>query len=264
MTRSITGDGGARQGAATPLLVSRAEAIALGLSRYFTGEPCDGRHTAERYASTRHCVQCVAKRAERRKEERWARRAARNALRTKPRRAKWRPGRDDPRYPGPRGEALAAGLTRYSIGSACSRGHNGERMVSNGRCVTCVADASKVKNAAARAAREAINPPPTPEERQARLLVRKRHHAAKRRAQKMGLLGKIDRFDSIRLCEQQGWKCAGCGKSVRKKYHVDHIMPLSRGGLHDRRNLQILCPPCNLDKRAKHPVDWALSMGRLV
>jgi hypothetical protein len=33
-------------------------------------------------------------------------------------------------------------------------------------------------------------------------------------------------------------------------YHVDHIVPLERGGTNDPTNLQLLCEPCNLKKAA--------------
>ena len=36
-------------------------------------------------------------------------------------------------------------------------------------------------------------------------------------------------------------------------YHVDHIIPISRGGLHHPDNLQILPADINLSKGAKHP-----------
>jgi hypothetical protein len=40
-------------------IISRAEARALGLKRYFTGEPCKHGHVAERWVSGRVCVECA-------------------------------------------------------------------------------------------------------------------------------------------------------------------------------------------------------------
>lgn len=37
---------------------TRAEALALGVTRYFTGRPCLRGHVAERLAPTRHCLEC--------------------------------------------------------------------------------------------------------------------------------------------------------------------------------------------------------------
>lgn len=40
--------------------------------------------------------------------------------------------------------------------------------------------------------------------------------------------------------------CAYCGST--KKLQVDHIIPYSKGGTHDRANLQCLCFTCNRAK----------------
>lgn len=63
---------------------------------------------------------------------------------------------------------------------------------------------------------------------------------------------------------RQRFKCAICNRSVRKKRHVDHIKALSRGGVHHRRNLQILCPRCNVNKHAKDEVVFMRSLGFLI
>src|SRR6516225_9479147 len=41
-----------------PRIISRAEARALGLKRFFTGKPCKHGHVAERHVSTSACVEC--------------------------------------------------------------------------------------------------------------------------------------------------------------------------------------------------------------
>ena len=57
--------------------------------------------------------------------------------------------------------------------------------------------------------------------------------------------------------------CAYC-KAKISTYHVDHIIPLASGGSNDKHNIQLLCPPCNQGKRAKHPIDFAQQMGLLL
>lgn len=37
----------------------------------------------------------------------------------------------------------------------------------------------------------------------------------------------------------------------QKGFHIDHIVPLSMGGKHILKNIQLLCPKCNLQKGAK-------------
>lgn len=44
------------------LPTTRAEALSLGLTRYFTGKPCKHGHIAERHAGKGNCVECVRER----------------------------------------------------------------------------------------------------------------------------------------------------------------------------------------------------------
>ena len=39
-------------------LISRKEAKAAGLKRYFTGKPCKRGHVAERFVCIKHCIEC--------------------------------------------------------------------------------------------------------------------------------------------------------------------------------------------------------------
>jgi 5-methylcytosine-specific restriction endonuclease McrA len=57
------------------------------------------------------------------------------------------------------------------------------------------------------------------------------------------------------LLRQKG-KCFWCKKKV-DKYHVDHVIPLSKGGSNGPENLVIACPFCNLSKKDKHPMEFA-------
>lgn len=45
--------------------------------------------------------------------------------------------------------------------------------------------------------------------------------------------------------------CAHCGLTGGK-FHVDHIIPLSRGGRDELENLQFLCVRCNLKKSNRY------------
>lgn len=44
-------------------IISRKEAKALGLKRYFTGMPCKNGHVAERYMQPSNCVECQNEKA---------------------------------------------------------------------------------------------------------------------------------------------------------------------------------------------------------
>lgn len=43
-------------------IISRRDALAAGLTRYFTGKPCKNGHAAERYTSDGRCVVCSMER----------------------------------------------------------------------------------------------------------------------------------------------------------------------------------------------------------
>lgn len=65
------------------------------------------------------------------------------------------------------------------------------------------------------------------------------------------------------LAAQRG-RCVVCKTDIRSKYHVDHIVPLARGGGNQKTNIQLLCPPCNCSKNAKHPVEFMQERGFLL
>lgn len=71
--------------AGTVDVLSRVEAAASGLSRFYTGRPCKSGHFSERFVSNRQCVVCNALKARQRERLRSARepsfRMYRNTLR---------------------------------------------------------------------------------------------------------------------------------------------------------------------------------------
>ena len=54
-----------------------------------------------------------------------------------------------------------------------------------------------------------------------------------------------------RILERDGFRCAYCGASAREdgvRLHIDHVVPISRGGEDVAGNVLICCKPCNLSK----------------
>ena len=89
--------------------------------------------------------------------------------------------------------------------------------------------------------------------------------AARYRARKHGAQGDGWRSCDVHLIlKAQRGRCALCRVDLLAKFHRDHIIPLSKGGAHDRRNLQLLCAVCNLSKGARDPIDHARSLGLLI
>lgn len=60
--------------------------------------------------------------------------------------------------------------------------------------------------------------------------------------------------------DAQTKRCVWCSTDCQEAFHVDHVVPLSKGGEHELTNLAIACPTCNLRKSAKMPLEWALEL----
>lgn len=68
----------------------------------------------------------------------------------------------------------------------------------------------------------------------------------------------------IKLLVDTTSKCYWCGCELNGKYHIDHYIPISRGGSHTIENIVISCQKCNLVKSSKDPIKFANSLGRLL
>jgi 5-methylcytosine-specific restriction endonuclease McrA len=88
--------------------------------------------------------------------------------------------------------------------------------------------------------------------------------ARNRRAIARQAAGRHTSSDVLELLSLQQCMCVVCRTNIKNDYHVDHIIPLSKGGGNGKDNLQLLCPTCNLQKHAKHPVDFMQSRGFLL
>ena len=55
------------------------------------------------------------------------------------------------------------------------------------------------------------------------------------------------------ILERDGFRCQHCGATAADgaKLHVDHIIPVAKGGKTEPSNLQTLCEECNLGKSDK-------------
>lgn len=236
-------------------IVTRAEAEAAGLKRYFDGTPCKRGHVSERTTLKHMCVTCknAASLAAyyanptpvRERKAAWKARnrarvnAAQTALRklTKERDREWRRAwnKKNP-------ERQIAASARYYA-------DNAERLRSRARAWF----AANPERASAQSKKWfAANPEMV------------RIYQANRRARINAAEGTHTPADIQRIGNAQRWKCHWCGKPTKRKYHVDHIMPLVLGGTNWPKNLAITCARCNQRKHASDPVAFAQREGRLI
>jgi 5-methylcytosine-specific restriction endonuclease McrA len=88
--------------------------------------------------------------------------------------------------------------------------------------------------------------------------------SAKQRAIKRSVkTGQVTKKQIDNLHLKQKGKCAICRKKLTTR-HIDHIIPLSKGGAHEILNFQITCPGCNMSKKAEHPIDYMQKLGYLL
>jgi 5-methylcytosine-specific restriction endonuclease McrA len=75
------------------------------------------------------------------------------------------------------------------------------------------------------------------------------------RAKRADAVGTYSAADVKRVLKEQGRQCFYCSAKLTL-YHVDHFIPLSRGGTNWPDNIVASCGPCNVEKNAKMPWEW--------
>lgn len=220
--------------------ISRAEAHAKGLKHYKTGLACKRGHLSERLVSNRQCCGCSCGEMRARREANpdkarasWRKYQKENRERVRESTRKWQESNR---------EKSSASSRKWQIA-------NPERVRQNHHNYR-LKNPAKVRDIFREWSLE------NPEKVRAK--------DRNRRARKRAALGSHTAKDIIDIFKQQNGKCAYCAIKFGKKYQVDHIVALAKGGSNDRRNLQLLCSPCNGKKSAKDPLDFARELGRLL
>lgn len=225
----------------------KSAAIELGLKRYFTGKPCKHGHVCERWTHNSSCVQCCNANA-----RRWAKT---NHVRTAANARKWR--KENPEK--------AKINSDTSNAKYFSKEENKIRNRERGRIRYALKRDVLLAQSKARRLRD-----------KAKIKIRQRTWyennkerafalVRNRKARKRTASGSHTGRDIAEIFRLQKGLCAYCrGNLTRLGKHVDHIIPLVLGGANDRRNIQILCPTCNLSKGPKHPLEFGRTLGRLL
>jgi len=218
-------------------IITRKQAKELGLTRYFTGNPCIHGHISEKMTSTATCKKCMEIYVQKNKEKIKLKRHLKhkeNRLEVNRKNLIYRINNREKinnrskEYVRLNKEKIKESRRLYYI-------QNNERIRS--RIKTWVQNnRDKVRISSSR-------------------------KKAKRRG---CLVGTFYKKEIELMIVNQKYKCINCKTSIKEKYHIDHIIPISLGGSNYISNIQILCPPCNLKKNAKDPIVWAQENGRLL
>lgn len=73
--------------------------------------------------------------------------------------------------------------------------------------------------------------------------------------------GIITKEDISAVYDRQAGLCIYCRRELNGKYDVDHIMPMSRGGLNTPENIVVCCHSCNASKGNRTLHEWIESRG---
>lgn len=229
-------------------IVSYKEAKASGLEFYFTGKICKRGHVSLRRTATCQCCKCgpIVQREWRIKNIEWVRRRNLNQL-----------DKD-------RDKVRAQGRARYAKDPKKYVEKTKRYYLANGEDVRkkrkayhyeIYKDPDVRRKAAERARKWALENPE-------KAWVRRQISRIKRRGLKVD--GSHSAEDIKRIFKLQKGKCAYCRQKAGLDYHVDHIVPLAKGGSNYAKNLQITCAKCNMAKHARDPISHARMIGLLL
>lgn len=208
---------------------SWSEARDAGVDRYFTGRPCKRGHVTHRRAVNGKCSEC-----HRLHQSEWSKK---NKDKVTGYLASWY-GRNK-EHAAKYTKAWHEARPNYSKIKSREWGQNNREYV---------AEQAKIRNKL------------FPEKAKAQALKRRKY---------IELAGPMPTADDLReIFEAQKGRCAYCKTNLRKlptrQRHLDHIVPVAKGGTNVRSNLQFCCRPCNLRKNKKDPIKFAQEMGMLL
>lgn len=240
----------------SPVVITRADAKARGLTRFFTGEPCKLGHVCERSVSSRRCLECSRlSDAGRRQDQSFLEK--RNAyLRTY--------------YLKNREIAIRRAQGWYLTNLGKKRAYDRARYAARKDIVKATVAAWRQANPGRH--EEIIREWRAKNKDKVSDYNRAWRHRnrfssyqnVRNRRERMRGSARLSHKDIREIYEAQKGRCAICRISLRGKYELDHIIPLALGGETSRANSQLLCMPCNRRKGAKDPIEFMRSLGRLI
>lgn len=89
-----------------------------------------------------------------------------------------------------------------------------------------------------------------------RTLPQQRAYRVAYKARKKGAPGAFTADDVARLEAAQDRRCHWCQRPLIGTYHLDHFIPLARGGTNRAENIVLSCATCNTSRKAKMPGEF--------
>ena len=213
-------------------IVTHSDAVVQGLKRFFPGSRCRMGHLSERFTSSYNCIAChiITTAA---------------YAKAHPEKGIARTRRYQEAYPERLLAARKANKEKIAARSKAYKQANPDKIRADTR-KWHAAHPEVVKNW-----RKA-----NPEAYRAQVQTR---HARMANAE-----GRHTAEELKAMFQRQRGRCAYCSKSIRDGYHVDHIVPLARGGSNWITNISLACARCNLTKSAADPIEFAQRNGKLL
>ena len=242
------------------MIITRKEARQENLKTYFDGEPCERGHVAERLTISGRCCECieednlilreqkedfVARKLDKKNRAKEVLNFIKETAKELNDREKWylltnsTDGTEElDILPRSRELAKELGEDFYDTGLPCKNNHLSKRSTKTGACIACI-----LQN------REEYKP-------------YAKVYKQERRARLKEAPGRFNKSDIDLLLMEQDFMCKYCKASFEDVgFHIDHRIPLVKGGSNWSENLQLLCPTCNLKKGAKLPEQFEKEIG---
>lgn len=97
-------------------------------------------------------------------------------------------------------------------------------------------------------------------------LAEKKVFRARKRALRLGAPKAPREFtasDIIARYKEQNGRCFWCGADTGSSYHIDHLIPLCRGGTNAEENMVVSCQRCNDSKGSLTPKEFRAKIAGL-